>query len=92
MDSTSAQFSQGHDIMSDGERRWWVCEDVEFIGSEIGDDSEVGFLEFADGVMLVCSAQGESSIDGASTGMSNESEAGAHSLSYTLADLDDIPF
>lgn len=78
--------------MSDGERKWWVCEDVEFIGSEIGDDSEVGFLEFADGVMLVCSTQEESSIDGDSTGTSNESGAGAHSSSYTLADLDDIPF
>lgn len=78
--------------MSGGEKKWWVCEDVEFIGSEIGDDSEVGFLEFADGVMLVCSAQEESSTDGASTGTSNESEAGAHSSSYAPVDLDDIPF
>lgn len=78
--------------MTDGDRRWWVCEDTEFIGSEIGDDSEVGFLEFADGVMLVCSTQEESSIDGDSSGMNSESEGEAHSSSYTLADLDDIPF
>lgn len=78
--------------MANGERKWWVCEDTEFIGSEIGDNSEVGFFEFADGVMLVCSTQEESFTDGDLIGMSSESEGEAHSSSYTLADLDDIPF
>lgn len=78
--------------MSGGEKKWWFCEDLEFIGSEIGDDLEVGFLEFADGVMLVCLVRGESSTDGDSTGTSNESEAEAHSSSCEQEDLDEIPF
>lgn len=78
--------------MTSEPRNYWVCDDTDFIGSEIGDDSEVGFLEFTDGVMLVCSVDGESSGDSDFHGTSQSLGEEDSSAFCEDVDWDDIPF
>lgn len=74
--------------MDGGKRVWHIIEDTDFIGSTIPDDALVGYYEFTDGVLLLCSATEDSSGDSDCPMNSLESEAASDSWD----DYDDIPF
>ena len=74
--------------MNEEQRGWRILEDTDFIGSTIPEDSLVGFYEFTDGVLLVCSDTGESS--GGSD--SEESPGESEEDTFSWEDFDDIPF
>lgn len=76
---------------SENKGMYWICDDTDYIGSEIPDDGLVGFLEFTDGAMLVCAVGGDSSIDSGSTGTTESSEE-VEQPSPSDEDLDEIPF
>ena len=74
--------------MNEEQGKWQILEDTDFIGSTIPEDSLVGFYEFTDGVLLVCSAtedsSGESDLE--------ESPTAIAEVIDSWVDLDDIPF
>lgn len=74
--------------MDEGNRKWEIMEDTDFIGSTTPDDALAGYLEFTDGVLLVCLVIEDSSGDSDCPANSLESEAAGDSW----AGLDDIPF
>lgn len=74
--------------MNEENRKWEIMEDTDFIGSTTPEDALAGYLEFTDGVLLVCLVIEDSSGDSDSGESRSENEAAGDSW----VDLDDIPF